>query len=254
MKKCLMVVFILVMLFNTCIAESTDLTSLSYEELLVLKQSVDAELLVRAENPNPVLLPGTYEVGKDIQAGTFYILFDQAYDSFMTADVYIYKDRADFDVGYSAYSKSKVQFSVAVYTGGDSARIDLADGNMLAIEDGSIKISLVDFDDAIKGIEKIPENAKNVPEGIYIVGKDIAAGRFNGFVEGRNAAQIYIYTDEATYKADEKGYYPQTQYEIGIARGQGRQVTFVLEEGNVFIVKNGPLYMNKAESGMLTFD
>ncbi len=254
MRKAITVVISLFLFLSVCSAEGTDLSGMSYDELTALKQAVDSELLTRPESLNSVLLPGAYEVGKDVKAGTYYILFDKAYDVFMTADIFIYKDKTTFDEGYSAYSKSKVQFSVDVYTGGDSARIDLADGNMLVIENGSVRISTVDFDETVKSVAVLPENVKEVPIGNYIVGKDIAAGRFNAFVEGRSGAEIQIYANEETYKEDENGRSSKAEYAFGITRGEGRQVTFTLEEGNVFIVSEGPVYMNKAQSDMITFE
>ena len=70
MKKLLSVLFIVPLLFSIAIAE-TDLSSLTYDELISLIEAITAEIVSRPEWKQVTVPVGQFEVGKDIPAGEY---------------------------------------------------------------------------------------------------------------------------------------------------------------------------------------
>lgn len=68
MKKLLAVALILAMLIPCAVAEDIDLSALTYDELVVLRDRCLAEMQLRDEWQEVTVPIGVYEVGKDIPA------------------------------------------------------------------------------------------------------------------------------------------------------------------------------------------
>lgn len=68
-------VVVLVMLFSAPLAwaESFDLSSLSYEELIELGTKIQSEIMSRPEFKKVLVPPGAYKVGEDIPVGKWTI-------------------------------------------------------------------------------------------------------------------------------------------------------------------------------------
>lgn len=86
-----------------------------------------------------------------------------------------------------------------------------------------------------------------MPLGYYIVGTDIAAGKYTTYVEAGKSGTVRIYDSYSTYQSDGK-------YNYFKMRNGNWNVTFSIDDGQVFVVQRGDIYMTKAETTMLTFD
>ena len=238
MKRALAALVCIIMLLSNCCAESLDLAGMSFDDLVALQRSVNAELMSRAEANGFILAPGEYIAGKEIKPGNYYILFDRDYDSHMIGYFYIY-DNADRhkDIGNGH-----------IYSGGDSAYIKLEEGNLFVLKHASAKISVVDFSDEVKAVQVLPDNVKEIPTGMYIIGEDFPAGKYDAFVKDDQGGEIDIYATQEDYSARKWLMY----IKLGLENGEGRQSMIKLEDGNVFVISEGPLYMRKTEG--ITFD
>lgn len=245
MKKIIAIIVFLVMVMSISISiADVDLSSMSFDELLALQDAVKAEIMARPENTYSVLNPGVYYCGKDILPGDYYFLYDSGASYGST--VYIYKNEEDFVEGYSENTIRKSLYSIDLKPHGDSLRTTLEIGFIVIVRDAAIKVSAADFSDEVKNLAIIPEKAKQVPAGYYIVGTDIAPGKYTAYVPVGNSETVRVYANEDAYLSDGKYDY----YEM---RNGTWSVTFPLQEGQVFSVK-GTIYMTKAEQTMLTFD
>lgn len=255
MKKHLMVmiVFLLVLCFFTALAKADSseiiesLGTLSIEELIAIQDAVKAEIASRPENTFSVITPGFYDIGTDILPGEYFFLFDKSQDGSHEGDVYIYKNHEDFEKGYEAYSKSRVLYRATLYKGGDSVRLTFSEGNVIVVEDASVLIAAADFSDEIKQLYVIPDKAKEVPLGSYIVGTDIQAGRFTAYVPVGGRGTVRIYDSYEKFSAGDYSMY----YNL---RSGSLNATFELSEGQVMEIREYAVFICKAESKMLTFD
>ena len=73
MKKFLVCLMVLSMVWTVSFAEEIDLTAMSMDELYILRQRIDSEIHSRYQVSEGVLYPGIYVVGKDIKPG-FYLI------------------------------------------------------------------------------------------------------------------------------------------------------------------------------------
>lgn len=246
-----MIAFIAVLLMITATAFGAiaeyDLSALSLSELLALQDAVKAEITARPENTYSVFAPGFYIVGEDILPGEYFFLYDSG--NYSVARIYIYKDKESFEKGYQAYSKSRVLYDMDLCKGGDSQKRALESGNIVAVDDASIKISCADFNDEVKNLSIIPEKAKQIPIGNYVVGTDIAAGKYTAYIPIGSNGSLGIYKDAESYTKDKYNYI--SKYYLNTDEWN---VTFTLENGQLFVVDSGTIYMTKAESKMFTFD
>lgn len=75
MKKILILVIALLLTCSVACAEF-DLSSMSYDDLVALSQSVTAEIMGRPEWKEVKVSSGVYEIGKDIPEGSYSIECD----------------------------------------------------------------------------------------------------------------------------------------------------------------------------------
>lgn len=71
MKKIFALALALLMFVSVAAAESIDLSSLSYDELVILQQRLNAEIVSRPEWKRVMVPPGEYLVGVDIPEGSY---------------------------------------------------------------------------------------------------------------------------------------------------------------------------------------
>lgn len=238
------IVFLVMVVSGSASVAEVDLSSMSFEELLALQDAVKAEIIARPENAFSVLTPGVYNVGEDIIPGDYYFLYDSGASYGST--LYIYRNQEEFEEGYSENTIKKSLYRLDLEPRGDSSRVELEEGNVVIVRDAAVKVAAADFSDEIKNLAIIPENAKQVPAGYYIVGTDIAAGKYTSYVPVGNGETVRVYKNEAEYLSDGKYDY----YEM---RNGNWSITFSLQESQVLVVK-GVVYMTKAEQTMLSFD
>lgn len=73
MKKLLSLILIIVCLTGFAAAETIDLASLSFEDLLTLRNQLNAEIMSRPEWKVVKVPRGTWKIGEDIPEGTYSI-------------------------------------------------------------------------------------------------------------------------------------------------------------------------------------
>ena len=123
MKKIIALAIIVIMAFSITISlADTNLSELSYEELLTLEKNIEKEIMSRPEWKEVVVPAGTWTVGEDIPAGVYSFriyknnsvvihLWGAAVDDFDTNGGMIISDYRDQDIG----------------------KVELKDGNVLEI-------------------------------------------------------------------------------------------------------------------------
>lgn len=81
MKKFLCMILALLSITTTAMAEEFNFASMSLEELLALRVTLNAEIAERYEPDSMVLYNGTYVVGEDIKAGLYLVYNDNEADN-----------------------------------------------------------------------------------------------------------------------------------------------------------------------------
>ena len=99
MKHRLTAILLLVVLMISCThagAEDIDLSLMSYEELLSLRNKIMDEMLTRPEWENVLVPAGVYEIGVDIPEGTWTITAEEYSDPYVNIGNGINDTRTDF--------------------------------------------------------------------------------------------------------------------------------------------------------------
>lgn len=85
MKKLLILLLAFGMLFPAALADGIDLSAMSFDELMELRQSLMLEIMSRPEWEETTLEAGTYYIGQDIPAGYYKAV---AVNTFMEIKLY----------------------------------------------------------------------------------------------------------------------------------------------------------------------
>lgn len=91
MKKVLMLVVVLALFVSPALSEAIDFTSMSLDELLVMRQSIEDEIYSRLQEGSGTIWVGAYHVGKDIKAGSYVLSGIEN-----TIIVHVYESEEDF--------------------------------------------------------------------------------------------------------------------------------------------------------------
>lgn len=127
MKKIISLVLVLFALVPSAFAENTiDLESLSTEQLLSLKESINQELASRNfENKEVTVPPGRYTIGQDIPEGVYTVTFDGSVMAMVTT----YTKKGDVDLMYSVSKSDPI------------GKLELSDGQIVEISVQSVIFS-----------------------------------------------------------------------------------------------------------------
>lgn len=136
MKKFISLLCIFALLFGapSALAELTfDLSSLSFQELLLLQETVAKELTTRSEWKEVAVPPGAYEIGVDIPAGYWDITIqDKAWGS--TIVTYC----EELDESKTDYKNGTYIASAVVCYDHLTWSVNLTAGNWLIIDDETV--------------------------------------------------------------------------------------------------------------------
>lgn len=125
MRKLFALVLVVLMMFcSVATAESIDLTALTFEELIALRQEIDLLIFSSDEYKEVAVPAGDYVVGEDIPAGT-YSLDSEGYGM-----ISVYSDASKDIMGMSACH--------SVGGGETVGKIELKDGQVVEIQMASI--------------------------------------------------------------------------------------------------------------------
>jgi hypothetical protein len=134
MKKVLALVLGLMLLAMPALAEDVDLAALSLDELVALRDRVDAEICARIPVNEAPFSSGIFLVGRDIKAGAYVI----EWKSFLSADAgkwesfdgKLYASEADYEEGTEAFNA----YYHTLYETEGSWAVVLSDGMVMTIE------------------------------------------------------------------------------------------------------------------------
>ncbi len=120
----LIVALLLVCLLSTALAE-VDLTNMTIEELLALRQEVDNAIF---EKDGAVILqPGTYEAGKDIAPGSYDLIFHKNARPFSSGQISVYVSAEAMHSYESDYNDYYLQLSILERNAENGHKIEEAD-------------------------------------------------------------------------------------------------------------------------------
>lgn len=123
-------------------ASDIDLTSMSTEDLVALKDSINTEIANRGGDN--VIGEGVYIVGTDIKAGSFKVTAMKGYDGYTT--FYIFKDSAEYEEYKGGnYDVGDCVVDLDSYEEGDidSGNLTLKEGEVLYVYRGNAVIEEV---------------------------------------------------------------------------------------------------------------
>lgn len=125
MRRLFALILVVLMMFcSAASAEGIDLTAMSFEELIALRQEIDLLIFASDEYKNVSVPAGEYVIGEDIPAGTYTL------DSDGMAMISVYSD-----------ASKNIMGMVAAHTVGNGetvGKIELKEGNVVEIQFTSI--------------------------------------------------------------------------------------------------------------------
>lgn len=136
MKKLLAVVLALALMVPVALAEGIDLSGLSFDELVALRDRVTVEITKRAEWKEVTVPAGAYEIGVDIPAGYWTITCTEGSGASVEYGKALNEAKteiANYDYDYIGYLSN--------FTGVASCSIDMKEGYFLVIDNGSVIFS-----------------------------------------------------------------------------------------------------------------
>lgn len=240
MKRILSILLVVLLFSAPAFAESLDLSSMSYEQLAELKQAVDNEYYMRPEAEPKILAPGEYVVGRDIQAGIYYVCVNSyEFNKDASARFKAYKSQEDYAAGgdllwceWPALNKPSIS-------------VTLNDGNLLRVDYFPITLSVKELTEEQRYKYTAPEGTY-VPCGIYKVGQDIPAGSYQVYMGSLDGGDVYVYADDSAYS--EKNY--ESHVELKVIWTEHVKPLSV-SDGNVVVVKSDVVMKKQAA---LVFD
>ena len=231
LKKSFLLLTALILLLGavSALAETPDLSQMTFEELAELRTLIDAEMLTRPEAEDIVLAVGEYVVGRDLKPGTYYAIYESG----------------EWSSGYVRIFQDETKEKRLLYMSTDPASYnvymlkDLVEGNVVVIEYNALRVNMTGFPD-----HHAPEGTL-IPAGVYEVGVEIPAGKYSAFLNA-GASNIYVYQNMDAYQNGKK----QQSFRFGYTN---RECVLSLQDGNIVEVKSNSVIMNKYVS-TFTFD
>ena len=225
LKKLLMLLLALLLGMTAVLAEELDLTKMTYDELAALRLKVNAEIQGRPE-AEPITLGngGMYIVGQDLKPGTYYFIYDDSISG--AAFVEVYQDETMQETLLRLFVTSD---KYAVF-----ALPNLKEGNCI-VPGFTIKLSSAGFPEYTA-----PEGVL-VPPGVYEIGTDIPAGRYNIFLN-EGGCRVEVYESQEVY--DNAPNYLSADYWLNLnARVHSGVAT--MKEGNILVINDESVIMTK---------
>ena len=141
MKKTIAILFVVLLCFGL-FAESIDLSKMSFEELVQLREQINIAIWNSKEWQEVTVPAGVWEVGKDIPAGHWTVKLsnqEQSYSQFSWGD---YLDDSKTEVAYKGkYDHVLIQGAKSrIYKDGDLIEysFEIVEGQWIVIDDKSV--------------------------------------------------------------------------------------------------------------------
>jgi len=142
MKRVFALVFSLLMLFliPAALAEGVDLTPMSLDDLLKLRQSVESEINARLASDVSVIFDGAYQVGKDIKEGSYLITY-MSLEKNSYLNVFIFANEDDYSRFHNNNESTSIFYEM-LGEPGDNVFVTLETGTILEIQGNSDPVQI----------------------------------------------------------------------------------------------------------------
>lgn len=175
MKKLFVVLIFAMLITTTAFADLPDFSSMSFDELQTMKTALDKEYNSRPESEGMTLMSGEYHIGRDIKPGLYYIAMVLPSSSY-GLDFSLYENAETLSQEESGYHKLAKDYRY-MELGSDPVSLNLESNNVLIVSGGPALLKASVFDPTDYYTYEPPAGTL-VPEGSYIVGKEIPAGKY----------------------------------------------------------------------------
>ena len=244
MKKFLSMILLMSMLLSVhaVLAEADfDFSACSYDELIHIREQLEAELGTRPESGERILQAGRYLVGKDIVPGVYDLSFVAAEEDDTYSNWYIYDTKQMYDYDVSRLFLGDLPRDQGTVRAGGSVKIDLFDGDYFVIYRSAVSIlrsgNVVPVESGYT-----PPEGTSIPTGIYIVGEEIPAGKYTVYYNGETPSRVRTYVDPE----DASSSFSDADFEAILAP-YNTSIEINLKEGYAFRLEYNNVVMKKSE-------
>lgn len=251
MKKLITVAMVLLILglSSLCVAENSvgeaaagfDFTGYSYDELIGIKEQLDAELQIRPEAGERILQTGQYVVGKDIAQGIYELGFVPAEEDDTYTNWYIYDTKQMYDYDVGRLWLGDLPREEGTLKAGSSVKVELFEGDYFVIYRSAASIIRVGNAVPVESSYMPPEGT-TIPTGIYIIGEEIPEGKYTVYFNGEAPSRVRIYADPANATND----FRDGEFEA-IMADYNTSVEINLKAGYAFRIEYNGVIMKKSD-------
>jgi len=197
MKKILPLILLVSLLLSVHVAVAEadfDFTSYSYEQLIGIKEQLDAEITTRPEAGERILQPGQYVVGKDIAQGVYDVGFVAAEEDDTYTNWYIYDTKQMYDYDVSRLFLGDLPRNEGRVQEGSSVKVELFDGDYFVIYRSAASIARSGNVVPVESDYTAPEGT-TIPTGIYTIGEEIPEGKYTIYFNGEAPSRVRTYAN-----------------------------------------------------------
>ena len=242
MKKFIALILLLMLVVPAAMAEADfDFTGYSYDQLIGIKEQLDAEIATRPEAGARVLQPGQYVVGKDIAQGIYDVGFVPAEADDTYTNWYIYDTKQMYDYDVSRLYLGDLPRDEGRVQEGSSVKVELFEGDYFVIYRSAASIERTGNAVPVEYDYTVPEGT-SIPTGIYIIGEEIPAGKYTIYFNGEAPSRVRTYANPEDATNDFK----DTDFEAVLAN-YNTSVEANLKEGYAFRLEYNSVIMKKSE-------
>lgn len=251
MKRFLLIMICAFLFTGVAFSETSDLSSLSFEELQSLKKAVDGEYFSRQESEGIMLQKGQHVVGEGIKAGQYYVACVEPNDSNIGAFLYLYDDMATYEQEEPYYAKLARSKDFYIFSD-DVNSVVLQEGNVIIIQDGPLFFKTTPYECSDYYTYEAPAGTL-VSKGTYVVGVDIPADNYLAYPGTIKGGEFNTYVkkvneDGTTKLVTKSGYSSFTSVYV---KKTMDGVLMELEDGDIVEVKGSIIMARKPK---LQFD
>ena len=218
-----------------------DFTGYSYDELIGIREQLDAELQTRPQAGERVLQVGQYVIGKDIAQGVYDLSFVAAEEDDTYTNWYIYDTMQMYDYDVDRLWLGDLPREEGTLKDGSSVKVELYDGDYFVIYRSAASITRVGNVVPVESSYTPPEGT-SIPTGIYIIGEEIPEGKCTVYFNGEAPSRVRTYADPADATNDFK----DGEFEAVLA-DYNTSVEINLKAGYAFRLEYNSVIMKKSE-------
>ncbi len=244
MKKTMLLIVLFVLAFSATIAaaeDDFDFSAFSYDELISVKEKLDAEIQLRPEAGERILQSGQYVVGKDIAQGVYELGFVAAEEDDAYTNWYIYDTKQMYDYDVGRLWLGDLPREEGTLKAGSSVKVELFDGDYFVIYRSAASISRVGNAVPVES-DYTPPAGTTIPTGIYIIGEDIPEGKYTVYFNGEAPSRVRTYADPEDATNDFK----DGEFEAILA-DYSTSIEINLKAGYAFRLEYNSVIMKKSE-------